>query len=353
MPDFRIISLSMVKNEQDIIEPFIRHNARYLDYMVILDNASVDETRRIALDCAGELKKIIVGDSDEFAYNQPERMTRLLHHSQSVFLPDFVLLLDADEFISAEDREAFERALRTVPPGGAGLMPWRTFVHVPGENGRSAEDPPRFIRYRRAVETPLFHKVVLRLDRTYRSGLEIAAGNHSIRTMSGERVPMVPLDDLPLLHFPLRSRSQVIAKAVVGWMAHTARNPNARQEGLGYQWRDAFDRIAAGSALLTEADLCQMSMRYAQERVEIDWSKDVVAEEPPLDYIRRYSAGSFAEPIALIARSWERSLAANSPPRHIEALFTDASVRIAAPSIDAVRRPSNSSMDAAPFRYNC
>jgi hypothetical protein len=327
MPDLRIISLSMVKNEQDIIEPFIRHNARYLDYMVILDNASVDETRRIAFDCARELKKVIIGDSDEFAYNQPERMTGLLRHSQSFFLADFVLLLDADEFISAKDRKALERALSAVPPGGAGLMPWRTFVHVPGENGRSQEDPPRFIRYRRAVETPLFHKVVLRLDRTYRSELEIEAGNHAIRTMSGEPVPVVPLDDLPLLHFPLRSRGQVIAKAVVGWMAHTARNPNARQEGLGYQWRDTFDRIAAGSALLTEADFCQMSMRYAQERAEIEWSKDVVAEDPPSDYVRRYSTGSFAEPIALIARSWERSLASSSPPVHIEALSTEASVR--------------------------
>ena len=46
----RIIGLSMVKNEQDIIEPFIRHNAKLLDCMVVVDNASVDETRRIAMD---------------------------------------------------------------------------------------------------------------------------------------------------------------------------------------------------------------------------------------------------------------------------------------------------------------
>jgi len=32
----RIIGLAMVKNEQDIIELFIRHNARFLDALVMI-----------------------------------------------------------------------------------------------------------------------------------------------------------------------------------------------------------------------------------------------------------------------------------------------------------------------------
>jgi hypothetical protein len=34
----KIISLSMVKNEADIIEAFVRHNIVYLDHMDIIDN---------------------------------------------------------------------------------------------------------------------------------------------------------------------------------------------------------------------------------------------------------------------------------------------------------------------------
>ena len=49
----RIISLSMVKNEQDIIEPFIRHHGSLVDAMIILDNGSVDQTRNIALPAPG------------------------------------------------------------------------------------------------------------------------------------------------------------------------------------------------------------------------------------------------------------------------------------------------------------
>jgi len=68
----------MVKNEQDIIEPFIRHNARFLDCMVIIDNASVDDTRQIVVNCARETGKVIVSDSSTFAYTQAEQMTKPL-----------------------------------------------------------------------------------------------------------------------------------------------------------------------------------------------------------------------------------------------------------------------------------
>jgi len=325
MPDLRIISLSMVKNEQDIVEPFIRHNSRYLDYTVIMDNSSVDETRRIMSDCARELKTILLTEDDEFGYNQAERMTRLLRQFQPSLLADFVLLLDADEFISATDRDALVGALNTIPRRGVGVMPWRTFVHVPGENGQSGVDPPRSFHYRRAIELPVYRKIVIRLDGANASELEIDIGGHSVRAASGEPVPTVLLDDVPLLHFPLRSLSQLTAKTIVGWMAHTARNPGARKENLGWQWRDAFDRIASGSVPLTTQDLCEMSMLYAQERAQIDWSKDVVAENPPSNYVRRYSTGWFADQTAIIARSWERSLIAVQPA-HIEPPPAEAQV---------------------------
>jgi hypothetical protein len=122
----RVVSLSMVKNEQDIIEPFIRHNVRFLDCMIILDNASVDETRRIALDCAREFGNVVIADSEEFSYTQAERMTRLLHYCQSVFFADFVLLLDADEFLGIGDRTAMMTILETIPPNGIGRLPRRT-----------------------------------------------------------------------------------------------------------------------------------------------------------------------------------------------------------------------------------
>ncbi len=348
----RIISLSMVKNEEDVIEPFIRHNARYVDFMVIVDNASVDNTRRITLDCARELNTIIVTDGDGFAYTQSERMTRMLHYCQSAFFADFVLFLDADEFISAPDRQTFEQSLNAIPSGGAGLMPWRTFVLTPAEIERASKDPPRSLRHRRSNETPLYRKAVLRLDGACRPDLHVEQGNHGIREASGKPVPTALLDDFHLMHFPVRSRDQFICKSVVGWMAYLARDPGARRERFGWQWRDGFDRVTAGRSALSDTDLCEISFRYAQCHTEIDWQKDVVEDNPPTDFTRLYSTGEYPDPVALIARSWEASLVPPDPLAELtRPSFNNQDLSVAETAFDAAWHWDNFFMDVAPFRY--
>ncbi|MDP3035130.1 MAG: glycosyltransferase family 2 protein [Methanobacteriaceae archaeon] len=42
-----IFSISMVKNESDVIESFVRYNLNILDGMIILDNQSSDNTLEI------------------------------------------------------------------------------------------------------------------------------------------------------------------------------------------------------------------------------------------------------------------------------------------------------------------
>lgn len=211
-----VIALSMVKNEQDIIEPSIRHHARLVDALLVLDNASLDETRRIATDCAREAGNVFVADSHEFGYDQAGRMTNLLHLCQSAFFADFVLFLDTDEFLSAPDRGALLRELGTIPPGGVGHLPWRTFVLGPGEQVGAQADPPRAFRWRRSTETPLFSKAALRLDGAYRPELRMQQGNHGVAAGAGTPLPSVDLDGLPLLHFPVHGRDQLVAKSVVG-----------------------------------------------------------------------------------------------------------------------------------------
>lgn len=339
----------MVKNEQDIIEPFIRHNSRLVDWMVILDNGSVDQTRRIALECARELGNVVVTDSGEFAYNQAERMTRLLHGCQSAFFADFVLFLDADEFVSAVDRQDLQAALDIIPAGSVGLLPWRTFVLKPGEE-RDAQDPPRDMRWCRSGETPLYFKAALRLDGVYRPDLLVQQGNHNVVAGTGEPLPSLELGDLPLLHFPVRSRRQLVAKSIVGWMAYLAKSPSARHDGLGYQWRDSFDRVMGAPEAFEGDELCEASMRYAQQRQRIDWDRDVIEAEPPV-YERRYSSGAFADPLRLIAESWERSLSAPPTIELQRPGVASGESTASSTSFDADWHWDHLFVDVAPFRY--
>ena len=300
----RLLGLSMVKNEQDIIEPFLRHNAPLLDAIVLLDNASLDRTREIALACARELGTIVVGDSPDFSFLQSERMSALLQDAQAAFRADYVLMLDADEFLSAPDRTTLEAALRPIPPGGTGLVPWRTFVIRPGQE--TMDDPPGSFTHRRRTEQPAYSKAVLRLDGELASGLVVEQGSHGVLDHDG-RLPSVPLEGLQLLHFPVRSTRQITAKAIVGWTACVARDPAARGHNLCYQWRDAFDLLTAGGQDAIAAQLAATSFAYAQDQSATNWDADTVPETPPTPP-RTHSDGSFADPLALVALSWERSL---------------------------------------------
>lgn len=261
----RIIAMAMVKNEQDIIEPFVRHNLQFVDYLVVLDNNSTDATRGILLQLMREFSQLVVTNSTRQAYDQSERMTKLLQVCQSAFFADFAIVLDADEFISAPTREAFETTLSRVPQGGIGVMLWQNFLLTPQHIMSETVDPPRTMT-RTPISAPGFgenppqEKIVLRLDRAYAHDVIIWQGNHGAGSSVGRVMQRVELPELHVLHFPIRGLNQFVAKHILGWLAYVARNPDARSLTEGYHWRENFD-IAVSGGVTTDM-LCEASQRY-------------------------------------------------------------------------------------------
>lgn len=348
----RIIALSMVKNEQDIIEPFVRHTSNFVDYHVILDNGSVDATRRILTDLMREIDGIVVTSCSEFGYSQSERMTKLLRACQTAFFADYVIFLDADEFISSESRADLERALLDIPVGGYGLVPWKTFVLPPSSEYSAANDPPRSMPWRRAEETERFN-AILRLDGKYWHDLQIAQGNHSISSNTGRNVASLVIKGLYLNHFPLRSVNQFVAKSIVGWMAYLGKDPQASKKGDGYHWRHNFYRATNGIPI-GYSELSDLSMRYDQPPREYDWGVDVVRDIPPDRYERHYSTGQYEEPLALVAKSWKAMLEAKEPPIVFQRRHTpsnQAEKSGADTAFDADWHWNNPFADVAPFNY--
>jgi len=333
-----IVGISMVKNEQDIIEPFVRHNLRLLDRLIVLDNGSVDETARILTALAQEFPNLVVLQDKRFGYTQSERMTSLLHQCQASFAADYVIPLDADEFLDPADRPSFHQSLEQIPRGGYGLIPWCTFVLTPGSVDAATSDPPRTMVWRRRQELPSYHKAILRLDGAPATDILIEQGNHQARSTSGQQLPVVRMSALRLLHYPVRSLDQLVAKSVVGWMAYLAKDPRAVERGQGVHWHANFKRIANGQSIDPVA-LCEMSLLYAQSPRTFDWEADVVHETPQFNYERRFSSGKCLGSTELIVRSWEQAvtgsgsvaasdstiaapgkdkLATNTPPTNIE-----------------------------------
>lgn len=305
----RVIGLTMVKNEQDIIEPMIRHNAALLDALIVLDNGSVDDTRMIALALARELGNVVVTDTARFGYTQGERMTRLLHAAQSAYFADFVLFLDADEFIGVVGRTAFFAELSKIPSGGFGAVAWYNFVLV---DGSTIVDPPRGMEHRRVVEALPVYKTVLRLDGAFLPDLVVGRGSHAV-TRLGEPLAGVLLPALPLWHFPIRGHAQLTAKAVVGWLACLAANPSATETAESYHWRDMYRRVVDGQGF-DGSDLRTLSLHYADPNQTPGRTDPPVVHDPAaIETVRRYSTGAFLDPLLLVARSWEQALRARDP----------------------------------------
>ncbi len=74
----KIFSISMVKNESDIIESFVRYNLNIFDGMIILDNHSSDNTLEILNLLKKEgLNLHIIKDEDK-EFDQAAKINKLL-----------------------------------------------------------------------------------------------------------------------------------------------------------------------------------------------------------------------------------------------------------------------------------
>ncbi len=335
-----LVGFSLVKNEADIIEPFVRHNLQYLDFLVIGDNGSSDNTRSILLALQAEGLPIAVFDDPIFAYSQSQKMTRIARRLHLSLRPDFLFPLDADEFLAAGSREEMLRALSDIPERGIGLVPWVSHVISPEDASAGSIDPPRSIRFKRRFEHPQYFKVVIRGDWDGELGFIIDQGSHDVSALPGCTVERRILRDVKLAHFPVRTSDQLATKAILGWMAYLELNPDAHSFGAGYQWRDNFDRLLERGTLLSE--LPERSMLYAQlrSRDSINWDIDIAPTHCVWEYLRKYPALATRNPLVEVARAWERTLRSDRS--------TDSGV-ITTASVEKYER--RTILDRPPFEY--
>ena len=350
-PIVRSICISMVKNEQDVIEPFLRHNRRFFDAMIVLDNGSTDQTRAIALACARELDGIFVTDLPRFDYAQAEFMTATMHFAQSTFFADFVCFLDADEFIGAPDRDSFEKSLSIVPVGAASHHAWQTFLPDPDAPKDPNTDPLSHMTYRRKKEMPQYSKGFLRLGGGNDATISVKQGNHSFSSTTLAKPALVPIKDVPIKHFPVRSGEQLLNKGVVGWLANIARNPKAATDGSAYQWRRIFDLAGRTEASIPQTMLSDEAMAYAQTEAPVSFTENAVRQDHGLNLKRSFSDGTSADHFRTVALS---VIHAHQQPK----AFSLASLKDPTASKSGITNAFDDSwhwqnlfLDIAPFRY--
>lgn len=254
-----LVIVSMVRDEEDIFEAWIRHHAPVTARFVIVLHRSADGTRAILQRLQKEGFPIVVREDERAAYNQSEVLTREAHAAVRDGETQWILPLDADEFLSS-----------TRPVGGklsalsqeiVTLLPWRTYVPTPADPTDGTVVTR--ITHRRAVEPEQFYKclipaALLRAD----PQATILMGSHGVRSHAGELYPGVPAIDAWLAHFPVRSDLQFRRKVTQGLRSHRERAD--RQPREMFHWEMHLERCN-DPAPFTPQELEFIARRYACE----------------------------------------------------------------------------------------
>jgi hypothetical protein len=247
----KLCGVTMLRNEADIVESFVRHNLSFLDSLFVVDHGSSDGTGEILEALVAEGLPLEVERDPSVGYLQSEIMTRAARHAFAHHGADFVFAIDGDEFLKAPRRELLETVLATLPHGLHGAMQWQTYVP---DFDRAAPASPNVLAHakrRLTEERHGLHKVII--DRSFIDTPDavIAIGNHVVLPHAAHSIAERPVkhakisaDVVALGHLPVRGARQLTNKIVIGWLAHcVARRANA---DLAFHWRELYEEMASG-----------------------------------------------------------------------------------------------------------
>lgn len=250
----RLFAVAMIRNEGDIILPFLRHSAELFDKILVADVQSTDGTEAVLRSFSDPRLQVQVYNLDRREY-QSAVMDCL---SREAFRQgaDWVFFLDADEFIDVANRRELEKHLRDSGSDVL-LAPWINLV------------PSRYGSYASFDVTQDFHWCG-RTSKTAKLALSslfvaknpdylVGKGSHTVLSSAGAN-PVPGGAALPLLHLPVRSRDRF--KVKISDIARLMKATHNRLQCDGVHI-DVPDELSAGGNL-DPAELNYLAARYGE-----------------------------------------------------------------------------------------
>jgi hypothetical protein len=311
----KLWGVSMVRNEEDILEAFVRHNLTAVDGLIIVDHGSADATPGILKALCAERLPIVALRSDAPGYLQAEITTTAVRDAFARRGADAVFPLDADEFLRIPSRDALERALAALPPGHHARIDWPTYVPPlvddPGDIvallRSSRRMPPR-----NDIPANVSRKVALTHHFADDPAATITMGNHDVilgrNQITSPRMPHVelPADMVEVCHVPVRGARQYVVKLAVKRLARVAAG---RDYAEGTNVRIAFDVLLKGM-MLTPDQVLATQLNLAERDVK---RVARIVASPPLaddrfiaDIALRYTPAVAYDPLPIVLAAVER-----------------------------------------------
>ena len=208
-----IIAVTRALNEEDIVEPLIRHHAALVDHHIILDNGSVDRTVEILLALKAEGARITVLQNDSVIFSETQFNTLLYDLAVERFAADWVVYLDADEFIDPRGIGDLRTYLAGVPQShdSVGVQ----LINYDSPSVATQHDINVVKRFSRRLPAPIDAWKVFVRGGIGAGRVTVDAGNHHM-SVDGVQQEAMRQSDFLLAHYPNRSPLHWAGKAVMG-----------------------------------------------------------------------------------------------------------------------------------------
>ncbi len=237
----RLVAVSCVLNEDDIIEAFVRHHASLVDHHVLLDNGSIDRTVVILKKLAATGLPITVFSNRAPIFAETAFNTFLYRYALEEQHADAVLFLDADEFLDLRRLGlALRGRLAELPPEAAGLRLPLINYHATAADNSNELTVVRRIRLRDPTPVAASKILLRRLLPSW--GVVVDAGNHEA-TFNGREAVCLPDKRLVLGHFSDRSRWRWLARVLIGQIKVRASAQQERAQNRGVHYRSAYETM--------------------------------------------------------------------------------------------------------------
>lgn len=283
-----IIAVACIRDEQDVVERFLRHNLAVVDGLIVLDHRSRDRTPAILAALVAEGLPLAVCRATLPGKHQGDWMTRLARAAASRLGAHPVVPLDADEFLAGSPPSDMRSLLKAVPRHGVTALEWMSYVPLP-EDPAGEIDVLARITHRRAREVSRTLKLAVGGDLAADPGFLWSHGMHRAARGLGDLAPAPQVPELSLAHFPVRSVEQLRAKVAISRLANAVRT--GKTDYLCYDWLESLVPLVPE---MTADDLRRAAIHYLCER---DFGDDEVVADPvaPLGGPLRHTTGEMPD----------------------------------------------------------
>ena len=219
-----VVGITVVKNESDIIESFVRHTLAWCDALIICDDQSSDRTGEIIDSLAKEglnVQKVTI-PMPITGFHQASITNNLKDMAINKLKADIVCPLDADEFLmpapvhSATQTLSVRDILENLPEGDCtyGAV-WTHFIPTQFSREDNAFLPIYFEQYYcPSARNKDFDKVIAHSSLIESASGVFNTGNHGLYSRGKILIEKKEIPELMLAHLPNRSVNQAMTKAI-------------------------------------------------------------------------------------------------------------------------------------------